>query len=197
MYRKKIFIQGSPALWAPAVVCLAIMAAAVYVIVNVLYNAAIIGFKNVGILYWIGFVAALCAIVYFGRFIICSAFNRIVFTDLALHVTGTLGKSSLNFQGEEYIYYDEIKNIYITSGADGQIEALGKGFLTNVTYIAFDCGAGGVKAINALFYTKKQLVKIIDCSAERVNALSGERLSLSGERLLSEFLLRKKMSKAK
>lgn len=174
-----------------------IIAAAVYVIVNVLYNAAIIGFKNVGILYWIGFVAALCSVVYFGRLIICSAFNRIIFNDLSLHVTGNLGRSGLKLQDEEFIYYEEITNIYITSSAENKTGAAAKGFLTPMTYIAFECVGGNVKTINVRYYTKKQTADIIDCSVKRVNALCGDRLAVDGKRLLEDFLLRKKMSKAK
>lgn len=196
MSKKKIFIQGSPVFWVPTALFVAIMAAAVYIIINVLHDAFYIGLKNVGVLYWIGFVAALCAIVYFGRFIIGSAFNRIIFDDLELCATGCIGRKSRKLQDEAHIGYDEITNIYMTSSTEGRIDISGKNFLTAMPYIAFECADGRVKAINVLYFTGGQIVKIIDGSVERVNALGGARLDIDGKELLSEFRARRKKRKA-
>lgn len=61
-------------------------------------------------------------------------------------------------------------------------------------YIVFECRDGGQEAINVLYFSKKQAIKIIDLAIERAKALGNDLNSPTGEQILAEFLKHEKES---
>lgn len=114
--------------------------------------------------------------------------NRIILGTNEVFVPEHWGNKNSKIQFETYIKYEEIKNIYLISSSNNSLNKNSKFIITPMPYIIFDCRDGSQKAINVYYYSKKQVINLIDNIIERAKSLNNDLNIKSGAEILSSFL---------
>lgn len=181
--KRKVFLQVSIILYAIIALFLAIIAGALYVVVE-FFRLYIIG---AGIFEWASLIAAIAAIIFLSYMIIRLMRNRIIIEESEIYVPAYWGKSDNKAQHELRIRYDEIENIVmIASNKNSLYKSVSHFF--SMPYIIFNCKNGEQKAVNVLYYSKKQVVEIIDTSILRARENGNDLQISTGKELLRELL---------
>lgn len=95
-------------------------------------------------------------------------------------------------QHETVISYEEIQDIKLDAAAIDSNGHSVKNVFVEMPYIVFVCKDSIQKLVNVYFYSKKQVVSIIDEVANRARAAGNELNLKSGTEILSAFLETKK-----
>lgn len=180
--KKKVFFQVSIILYIGLTLFLMIMAADVYVIVEFFITRI----HNTTSFDWAGLVASIGGFLFMGYTIIRISRNRIILEREEIFVPENWGSNKIQY--ETHIAYSKIQNIYIISSDKNSLNKKMRWVFTPMPYIIFDCNDGKQKAINVFYYSKKQIVKIIDESILRAKQLGNEMHSKTGTEIFSEFL---------
>lgn len=181
---KKVFWQGSIFSYIGLLIFLGIIASGVYVIVGFFtQDPSDLTYPDWAYLV-IGIGTALFGIYTFVKF----ARNRIILTETEIFVPRHWGSKDSRIQYETHIKYDEITNIFMTASNKNSLGKNAKWVITIMPYIVFECHDGGQKAINVLYFSKKQTIKIIDLAIERAKALGNDLNSPTGEQLVMELI---------
>ena len=186
--KRKVYFQISIILYIFLSIILAIFAAAVYAIIWMLTD----GLGTATVWEWAGFAAAIFAIGYMGYTIIRMAKNRIVLTDKEIYVPDHWGSKDYKIQYETHIAYSEILDIFIISSNNNSLNQPIRWATPCMPYIIVNCKGGQQKAINVFYYSKKQVVRIIDETIERSKLVGNEVVIKSGSEILKEFLEKEK-----
>lgn len=186
---KKTFFQVSIILYMALCLLLLIIAAAFYVLVDFLLNI-----ETAELFDWLCAIAAIGMAIFLSYVFIQIARNRIVVNEKDIYVPAYWGKTHHVAQLSVRIRFDEIKAISIKSSTKNSNNEVPVHFVP-MPYIVFECQSGEKKAINVLYYSKKQVVQIIDLAIERAKLLGNDLQNQSGKELLTEFLKHEKTVK--
>lgn len=182
--KKKTFIQISITLYSLLALLLTIVAAALYVVIEFIrsYN------KIADALEWAGFIAAILAIILLAYLIIRLIRNRIVLEINNIYVPAYWGKNINKTQHKIKINYEEIQDIAIIASNKNSLNTAISHFAT-MPYIVFHCKDGSQNAVNIQFYSKKQVIAIIDEIKVRAAIMGNELQNIkTGTEILSDFL---------
>lgn len=91
-------------------------------------------------------------------------------------------------QYETKIVYSEINGLRLTKSSHNSNGESVFGVFVNMPYLVFTCATTKEKAINLYFYTRKQVVKMINDISERAIANGNELYVKPGEEMLQNFL---------
>ena len=180
---KKVFWQISRFLYIGLLIFLGIAAAGVYVIVC--FFLADINDKAV--MDWIYLIVSIGAVLFCIYTIIRLGKNRIILLETEIFVPENWGNKDNRIQYETHIKYIEIKNIFITMSDKNSCGGESRWVFVPMPYIVFECNDGSQKAINVYFYTKKQVVKIMDLAIERAKSLGNNIDIKTGTDILLSF----------
>lgn len=187
---KKVFWQGSILLHIGLLIFLGLTAIGVYLIVSFFTHAP----SDETYPDWAYLVVGIGTALYGIYTFVKLAKNRIILTETEIFVPGHWGSEDSRIQYETHIKYDEIKNIFMTASNKNSLGQDARWVITIMPYIVFECRDGGQEAINVLYFSKKQAIKIIDLAIERAKALGNDLNSPTGEQILAEFLKHEKES---
>lgn len=179
---KKVFWQISIFLYIGILIFLGIAAAGVYVIVYFFVDI-----NDKAVLDWIYLIVSIGAVLFCIYTIIRLGKNRIVLLETEVFVPKNGGRKGNRIQYETHIKYIEIKNIFITMSDKNSRGGESSWVLVPMPYIVFECTDGSQKAINVYFYTKKQVIKIIDLAIERAKLLGNNMDIKTGTDILLDF----------
>ena len=192
--KKKVFYQISIILYIILTLLILIFSAAVYVVIWFLFKK--ISAANVW--EWAGFIAAIFVIFFIGYTVIRMTKNRIIFNESEIFVPAHWGSKENKLQYETHIPYSDIQSIYIVSSTRNSLNKSLKWGTLPMPYIVFDCKCEEQKAINTFYFSKNQVIKIIDESILRAKELGNDLSIESGEIILNEFIKNeKRLSKKK
>ena len=186
--KKRVFFQVSIILYIALTIFLAIMAASIYVIVWLFQ----MGLQNWGFLEWVGFFAAIGGFLFMLYTVFRMGKNRIILEHSEIFVPEHWGSKNSKIQYETHISYQEIKSISIVSSNKNSLNKNARWVFMPMPYIVFGCIDDRQKAVNVFYFSKKQVVRIINDVLERTKQLGNEIQSKSGEEILSEFLVQQK-----
>ena len=179
---KKVFWQISIFLYIGILIFLGIAAAGVYVIVYFFVDI-----NDKAVLDWIYLIVSIGAVLFCIYTIIRLGKNRIVLLETEVFVPKNGGRKGNRIQYETHIKYIEIKNIFITMSDKNSRGGESSWVFVPMPYIVFECTDGSQKAINVYFYTKKQVIKIIDLAIERAKLLGYNMDIKTGTDILLDF----------
>lgn len=188
--KKKMFFQISIVLYIMLIFFLTIIVAIIYAIIKLLSN----GFNN-STLEWIYLISAILGLAFISYLFIKMAKNRIILKSTEIFVPANWGNKKSKIQYETKISYKEIQNIFMISSYKNSINQKTEWVFIPMPYIVFDCSDNKQKAINVYYYSKKQIIKIIDEIRIRAKNLGNNNLSKSGNEILSSFLETQKNKK--
>jgi hypothetical protein len=103
-------------------------------------------------------------------------------------VPENLGSKDHKIQYETHISYAEIKNIFIISSDKNSLNKTSRWVFTPMPYIVFECENDKQKAVNVFYYSKKQVVRIIDEAVSRAKYTKNNANIKTGTAILSEFV---------
>ncbi len=182
--KKKVFFQISIILYIVLTLFLAVMAACVYVVIE--FFTTLI--NNATALEWGYLVAAVGGFIFITYTFIRMARNRIILDEKEIFVPEDWGSKDHKIQFETHIPYFEIKSIFIISSDKNSLNKTSRWVFTPMPYIVFECENDKQKAVNVFYYSKKQVVRIIDEAVTRAKQLGNEIQVKTGQEILSEFL---------
>ncbi len=191
--KRKIFFQISIILYIALFLFLAIMAAAVYVVVEFLMSRI----SGATALDWSGFIFAIFGFLFMSYTTFRMGKNRIILDVGEIYVPEHWGSKENKIQYETHIAYSDIQNIYLISSNKNSLNKIARWVFTPMPYIVIDCKDGKQNAINVFYFSKKQVIKIIDESISRAKAINNELQIKTGTEILSEFLVQSKTRKKK
>lgn len=96
------------------------------------------------------------------------------------------------FQHKIDVTYTEVQNIFLTASNRDSRGREVKNVFVNMPYIIFECKNGSQKAINVYYYSKRQVIRIIDEFIQRAHEKGNFLCVNSGKKLLEDFLKDKK-----
>lgn len=142
------------------------------------------------------FISAVLATISFFVDLLSFLVKKIILQDDAIVVHADIADKDGVFlrrlQHETVITYEEIQDIKLDStNADSNRYPV-KNVFVEMPYIVFACKDGTEKLINVYFYSKNQVINIIDEVVNRARAAGNELNLKSGTEILSEFLETKK-----
>ena len=182
--KKKVFFQRSMFLFIGLLVLFVIVAAGIYVIVSFFIK----GINKAEMIDWIYLIFAVGGAAFCSYTIIRMVRNRIVLLNSEIFVPGNWGSRDYRIQYEVHIKYNEIKNIFIIINDKNSLNQESRWVFTPMPNLVFECMDGSQKVINVFYYTKKQVVKIIDVVIERAKMLGNNLDIKSGSEILLEFV---------
>lgn len=185
---KKVFWQGSVLSYIGVLIFLGIIASGVYIIVGFFTHAP----SNLNYPSWAYIVVGIGTVLFGIYLLVKFAKNRIVFTESEIFVPQHWGSKDSRIQYETHIKYDEITNIFITASNKNSLGRDARRVMTIMPYMVFECRDGKQKAINVLYFSKKQVIKIIDLAIERAKAQGIDFNSPTGEQILADFRRKEK-----
>lgn len=189
---KKVYYQISILLYIVLLLLLSIIAGSIYAIIffltTELPNATTYG--------WVKFISAilfsLCMLYTFIRM----ARNRIILKDTEVFVPEHWGSKDYKVQYETHIEFKDINEIYLITSNNNSLNMPMQCGTLPMPYIIFECN-NIQKAVNVFYFSKKQIVSIIDNVIERAKIFGNDFTVQTGQEILSEFLLLLKEQKAK
>ena len=179
--KKKVFIQKSVILYCCLFLFLTIMSLCVYAAI-VLIAQGINSFLRCAYL-----LVTIGSFMFFTYTFIRFARNRIILKLDEVFVPEHWGSDKQKTQFETHIKYEEINNIYIISSTNNSLNKESKWIFTPMPYIIFECENNIKKAINVFYYSKKQVINIIDEVVQRVKTLNNKKLLKNGKQIFLEF----------
>ena len=183
---KKVYVQNSIILYCCLLLFLTIMSLCVYAVVT-LVTQGINSFLK-----WIYLFFAIVVFLFMTYTFIRFARNRIILNQNEIYVPKNWGNKKQIIQFETHIKYEEISDIYLVMSTNNSLNKESKCLFTPMPYIVFECDNGIQKAINVYFYSKKQVVNIIDETIKRAKAVNNNRLLKGGNQILLDFIKLKK-----
>lgn len=182
--KKKIFFQISILLYIILALFLAIMGVAVYGMIE-FFNSIL---NNANTADWIGLIAVAGGFLFVAYLFIKGVRNTIILTEIEIFVPEHWGNKDNKLQYETHIPYDEIQDIYIITSNKNSLGKTARWIFIPMPYIVFECKEDKQKAINVYYYSKKQVVRIIDEAILRAK-LSGNELQLkTGAEILADYM---------
>lgn len=179
--RTKVFFQKSVILYFALLLFLAIMGLCIYVAVTLISQGIDTLIK------WIYLISAIGGFIFIAYLFIRFARNRIVLKYNEIYIPEHWGNNKQKIQFETHVKYTEISNIYLIEGSNNSLNKESKFIFTPMPYIIFECEDGIKKAVNVFYYSKKQVIKIIDEVINRAKLLNNNRLLKSGNEIFLEF----------
>lgn len=180
--KKKVFVQKSIIIYCGLFLFLLIMGLSVYAIFLIISQ----GINS--FLRWVYLFSAIGVFIFFAYTFIRFARNRIVLKSDEIFVPENWGSDKQKIQFDTHIKYEEICNIYLTISTNNSLNKKTKWIITPMPYIIFECDKDTQKAINVFYYSKKQVITILNEIVERVKRLNKNRLVRSGNEIFSEFM---------
>lgn len=184
--KKKVFVQNSIILYFCLLLFLSIMSLCVYAIITLIAQGVNSFLK------WIYLFFAIGGFLFMAYTFMRFARNRIILNQNEVYVPKHWGNSKQKIQFETHIKYEEINDIYLVMSTNNSLNQESKWIFTPMPYIVFECGNGIQKAINVYFYSKKQVVNIIDEIIKRAKTVNNNRLVKDGNQILLDFIKSKK-----
>ena len=188
--KKKIFFQSSPILYFVVVCILLMPAAGIYVLydctvhfIKPLFTDGHIDVTIKDIIAYIGSLFLTPLGIYYA---IVLLFNAIILTDNEICVPEEINKKNYKKQLEVHVPYERIRNIkamYSEKNSEGKrFNHLSDRmyYPIKMPYIVFTLDDDTTKAINVLWYSGRQVRKIVDIAVERARAVGNESILPSG-----------------
>lgn len=184
--KKKTYFQKSILLFLVLLMMLFFLAVSVYAIVWIFLEKSE---KTVhGIFLFLGSIVISAYMVYS---FIRMARNRIILNKDEIFVPEHWGRADEKLQFETRIRYDEIEDIFIIALDKNSLNESPWQPVIPMPYIIFECKNDVQKAINVFYYSKKQIVNIIDEAVMRAKMTNND-IDITGEKVLSEYIEVKK-----
>lgn len=185
--KKRVFLQKSILIYICLLILLGMLAACICALIYLL-RQGLSDLKS-----WIVLVAAIWGGAFCIYTFIRMARNRIILLANEIFVPEQWGSKSYKTQYETHIAYTEIENIFITISAKNSLGGEASQIFTPMPYIIFECKSGQ-KAINVYYYTKRQVIQIINMAIAQAKLL-GNNLAINGESLMLDFLKNARIGK--
>lgn len=179
--KEKVFIQKSVILYCCLFLFLTIMSLCVYAAI-VLITQGINSFLR-----WAYLFVIIGSIIFIAYTFIRLARNRIILKSDEIFVPEHWGSSEQKIQFETHIKYEEINNIYIITSTKNSLNKESKWIFTPMPYIVFECENNIKKAINVFYYSKKQVINMIDEVIQRAKSLNNKKLLKNGKQIFLDF----------
>ena len=180
--KKKIYFQKSIVLYCGLFLFLSIACLCFYAIIYIIQN----GLNS--FLDGVYFVAAIGGFIFMVYTFIRFARNRIVLKSDEIFVPAYWGNNKQKLQFETHIEYSKIYNIRMITGTSNSLNKESKQLFTPMPYIIFDCDDNKQMAINVFYYSKKQVIQIIDEIIKRAKTLNNNRLTKDGNQIISDYI---------
>lgn len=181
--KKMVFLQISVVLYLSLALFLAIMAACVYVIINFFTKMM----NNATALEWGYLIAATGGFIFMTYTFVRMARNRIVLNETEVYVPENWGNKDNKIQYETHIAYTDIRNIFLIISDRNSLNKKARWIITPMPYIIFECADNKQQAINVYYYSKKQIIKIIDNILLRTKNAGNELSIETGMQLLKNL----------
>ncbi|MFA6860605.1 MAG: hypothetical protein WCR30_04380 [Clostridia bacterium] len=182
--KRKIFFQVSIILYVVILLFLAFVAAGMYVVFEFFFSKI----NNANTDDWIGMLAGLFTVMFMGYTFIRFARNKIILDKNEIFVPDHWGNKDNKIQYETHVPYLEIKNIFMIITTNNSLNKPAKWIFTPMPYIVFDCKDKKQRAINVFYFSKKQIIKIIDESITRAQELGNNLEIKTGNEIFSDLL---------
>lgn len=189
--KRKVYFQISIILYIGLALFLAMMLACLYVVIEFL-NVRI---QNATAYEWLGFFAAIGGFLYMAYTFYRMARNRIILDKDEIFIPEHWGNKDNKIQYETHIAYKDIANIFLVITSNNSLNKTAHWVFTPMPYVVFDCKDGSQKLINVFYYSKNQVVKIIDETIARSKETENELEIKTGTEILSDFLALQKKKK--
>lgn len=184
---RKVYFQNSILIYSILLLFLFIAASSIYVIVY-FFSTFNIQFYTIE---WVYIIVASCTFIYSLYTTIRVARNRIILDIKEIYVPENWGNKKSILQLETHIPYGKIKNISLIKSKNNSLGQKVKMAFVDMPYIVFECVDDKNYLINVYYYSKKQVVDIINECINRAD-LIGNRLTIgTGEEILQKFCERK------
>ncbi len=139
------------------------------------------------ILDWIGLGVA----IYFIAFLVYTFLRfirrKIVLYEDRIFVLEDMGGKEVKIQYEVDLSFAEIENVYLEISNKNSLNKNMRWVITPMLYIVFDLNDGTKARINVYFYSKKQVISIIDYIIEKKKQIDPIFSNPTGYELISEL----------
>mgnify|MGYP006886774062 CR=1 FL=1 len=180
--KTKIYFQKSVILYLGLFLFLAIMAMCIYIIISIILQ----GLNTV--LELIYLCSAIGGFILFSYLFIRFARNRIVLKPDEIYVPEHWGNNKQKIQFQTHIKYEEIYDIFLTISTNNSLNKTSKLIFAPMPYLVFNCDKDIQKAINVFYYSKTQVIKMINEIIKRAKVLNNNRLIKNGTQIMSDFI---------
>lgn len=181
--KRRIYFQVSIILYIGLALLLAIIIAAIYYIVE--FFKSII--NKASILEWLELLAAIGGFFYMSYTFWRIARNRIILDKNEIFVPGHIAPKDNKIQYETHIPYRDIENIFLVITEKNSLNKTSRFVFTPMPYVVFDCKDGSQKLVNVYYFSKRQVISIMDETISRAKLLGNDLKIKSGEEIYSEF----------
>lgn len=183
--KRKVYFQVSILLYLVLIIILTITFGCIYVMIffikDLLHTATTFE--------WAGFIASIFGFFYTSYSFVRMAKNRIILDNTKIYVPNHWGGKDYKLQYELHISYLDINNIYLVLSNRNSLNKPLKWATLPMAYIVIDCNDKTQKNINVFYYSKKQVIQIIDEIKKRAELLGNDLHIKSGSIMLNDFLL--------
>lgn len=177
---KKIVIRPkSPLMFLMLVVILAVIVFCIWAII-------ILGKDKIDWKFCVALLIALFFIVYCGCMLVSSISKKIIIEEKYIYV-GKDGFGLRVIQYEEKVEYADISDIYLTISSSDSRGKSNFGLVTPMPYLVLESSGGDTHAINVFYYTKKQVIGMIDEIIQRAKFQGNTVECESGQKVFDEL----------
>ncbi len=189
--KNKIFLQVSPILYAVLIFLCAIIFGCTYVIIIFLISEL----QSAGLWEWLQMISVLLLDIFMCYSFIRMAKNRIILKEREIFVPGNWGGREVKLQYETRIDYGDIESIYMIMSFNNSLNKPLRWGTLPMPYIIFNCKEDVQKAINVVYYSKKQVIIMIDEIILRAKKIGNVFEMKTGKAIISDFVEKSKKRK--
>lgn len=172
---------------SPLLFCFIIL---ILIMLSVCIAGNIVGFLEYG-LNWLPFILLLTTLflmTYLCCLLISFISKKIIINDKFISVKkDRFSKILMAIQQEVEIDFHYLSNVYLTISSNDSHNRSRFGLFTPMLYIALESVDGRTDAINVFYYTKKQIIEVLNDIIQRAKSQANLIECESGEKIYNEF----------
>lgn len=136
---------------------------------------------------WVYFIFSVIATIYISYLILRVSKRKIILYENRIFVSEDIGNKDVKLQFELEIFFSDIQEILIKVDTRNSLNKSMRYVHTPMPYIVLFLSNGFEKRVNVYYYSKNQVIEVIDYIIEKKKILSSSFDNKSGQELLDKY----------
>lgn len=136
---------------------------------------------------WVSFIFSIIAIIYISYLILRVSKRKIILYEDRIFVLEDVGSKDVKLQYELEIFFSDIQEILIKVDTRNSLNKSMRYVHTPMPYIVFVLSNGLEKRVNVYYYSKNQVIEVIDYIIKKKKVLSSIFSNKSGRELIENI----------
>lgn len=177
---KKTYYPKSITMYLTIIILLFFLLVAIYIIVIFLQDIIQIAkFKD-----WLAFISSMIATVYIGYVILRVVRRKIVLNKDRVYVSDDIGNKDIKLQYGLNLSLAQIEEVRLDINSNNSLNKKIRWVVTPMPNIVFKLSNSKEARINLYYYSKKQVIEIIDCIIQNKQLIERDFTNKSGQDLV-------------